>query len=343
MLGIYFLDVGQGDCSFILGQAPDSAVMVDCRDATVAQRFIEDHGIVHLNAIVVSHLDKDHIEGLLPFLKNTLGISTPTLSVGKVFIDWDRPAPSALALELLNQLLEWDSAGKFKLEPVRRATDPVTVCQGTDWRIQIVLPFHSRVLKHRIKLSKTGEPNQLSAVIRVERAGVGVLIAGDAELPSWEDLENASLKADVIRSPHHGGKIGKGSRLPDANALYRAISPKVAVFSVGPHSGYKHPLPAHIQAALPCHILCTQLTEQCHARRTDVREGAITQAGAVFYPYRYRNTDGTERITEVPCAGSILIRIDERGTLDINPSATGWHSRFIARLDQPMCQLTPPK
>lgn len=56
-LGVYFMDVGQGDCSFVVPPDGAGAILFDCNDAHVADRFVVDHGITHLSAVVASHLD----------------------------------------------------------------------------------------------------------------------------------------------------------------------------------------------------------------------------------------------------------------------------------------------
>jgi beta-lactamase superfamily II metal-dependent hydrolase len=62
------LDVGQGDCTIVVlpaahGEEP-SAIVFDCADAYVAERFVANHAIKRLRAVVASHLDIDHIRGV---------------------------------------------------------------------------------------------------------------------------------------------------------------------------------------------------------------------------------------------------------------------------------------
>jgi len=69
-LSVFFLDVGQGDCTFIVPPEGEGApILFDCADELVASRFCTDHGITDLQAVVASHLDIDHVRGMLPFLK----------------------------------------------------------------------------------------------------------------------------------------------------------------------------------------------------------------------------------------------------------------------------------
>lgn len=108
-LGVYFLDVGQGDCSFIVPPA-GGAVLFDCNDAYVAERFVADHGINHLAAAVVSHLDVDHIRGVLPFLEGFLARGG---KVDEVYLGMDAKPEERLnetCTALLDRAIAWERA-----------------------------------------------------------------------------------------------------------------------------------------------------------------------------------------------------------------------------------------
>ena len=159
-LGIYFLDVGQGDCSFVVG--PDGgakgAVLFDCSDAYVAERFVKDHGIRHLTAVVVSHLDRDHIGGLLPFLRNFLGAGG---QVGGVYISIDRDVKSLsqTSAELLDQCVDWESQKKLSLAPSHRSLKPQRIYGGKDCEAVTKTPAHNDSIKvGNVKLTALHTP-----------------------------------------------------------------------------------------------------------------------------------------------------------------------------------------
>ena len=68
-VGIYLLDVGQGDATIVLLPDPKRAVLFDCRDAYVATQLLENWKVEHLH-VVVSHLDEDHIAGIAEILEH---------------------------------------------------------------------------------------------------------------------------------------------------------------------------------------------------------------------------------------------------------------------------------
>ena len=119
------------------------------------------------------------------------------------------------------RLLELAVADRFSLERPERTSVPQMISSGTQWQVEIVLPYYGDRLQ---ALSVDGEdPNRCSAVVRVTMAGRGTLISGDATLDSWERLD--ITPAVLIRVPHHGGDLGSGVRWRASAELYRAVDP----------------------------------------------------------------------------------------------------------------------
>jgi competence protein ComEC len=82
------------------------------------------------------------------------------------------------------------------------------------------------------------DPNEASAVARVEYRSARFLLTGDAERAEegWL-LRNAAgeLEADVLKVAHHGSSTSSGE------AFLRAVRPSLAVISVGADNLYGHP------------------------------------------------------------------------------------------------------
>lgn len=326
------------------GQDP---ILFDCADAYVAERFVKDHSIRRLHAAVVSHLDRDHIAGMLGFLKNFLEQGG---TVGALYISLDRPVEGlgAAASELLTQALQWDKEGKLPLAPSHRDIAPRPICQGTDWKVELVLPQYADVLGQRLEEGE--QPNRCSAVLRVSRKDKAVLIGGDAPLVSWAKVEPALLPAAVFRTPHHGGDITEDNCDPawTERRLYQSGAPKEAVVSVGTNNGYEHPRRAQVEAIRHqgCRLLCTQLTARCHDQPLRHRAQALSRVGAVEYPYRHRVAPGDHKryrpAEEVPCAGSMVAWFGVDGQVWLEPPVDNWHDDLVMRLDRPMCKQPTP-
>ena len=207
-LGIYFLDVGQGDCTFVV--PPDGEgdpILFDCADHVVAERFCANHRIRHLECVIASHLDVDHIRGILPFLEN---LFADRRRVRRLFVGLDRaPRDESNLTALIEKACAWEREPPhpgFVLEaPDRTAAGPKLVAEGVGWRVELLLPFHGTVLEAVAAGDRSS--NRCSAVLRVERDGAAVLVGGDAPLGSWERIEAGRRAAAAIRTPHHGGDI----------------------------------------------------------------------------------------------------------------------------------------
>ena len=242
-LAVYCLDVGQGDCTFIVPPEGDP-ILFDCADAYVAARFVANHRISRLEAVVASHMDADHIRGLLPFLRNHLEEGG---EVGRLVIGLDRQVrrgQNKALRALIEQALRWAESPPhdgFTLAPPFRLQDAaMTLAQGADWSVELVLPMYHQLVGRLLRT--TPDANRCSAVLRVERGGSAILIGGDAPLGSWEDLEDTRRAADGIRTPHHGGRIDDHTRTwTTCDELYTAIGAKLAVVSVGSNNRYGHP------------------------------------------------------------------------------------------------------
>lgn len=346
-LAIYFLDVGQGDCTVVVPPVRDAGVIVfDVADQYVLGRFISDHEL-RVSDVVLSHLDEDHIRGAADFLRQH------TEEVDRVYLWLDRGLERGKnegLRELIDQVTAWGRTNPPTIilkENWRdhEATRVIRADEDTDWKVEIVLPYNTARL--RGELGHARSPNAASAVLRVQRAGTAVLIGGDAPLGSWEDLNEYDpglVPAAAIRVPHHGGNAKEGGRTwKEHSDLYRHVRADLAVISVGSNNPprWSHPREDHVAAIRrdgACRLLCTQLTPRCHEVPTTLRQQLLEQAGMVEFPYRHWDERGNPlHLKEVPCAGTIVVWIDAGGTLHHEPAQESAHTRMLMRIDRPMC------
>ena len=82
-----------------------------------------------------------------------------------------------------------------------------------------------------------GRTNDASIVLRIDYGKTSFLFTGDAE--DWSEYmmidAGAELRADVLKVGHHG------SRTSSTAEFLEAVSPALAVISVGKDNGYGHP------------------------------------------------------------------------------------------------------
>lgn len=349
LLRVFFLDVGQGDCTFIVPPNGEGApILFDCADPYVAERFVANHGITDLAAVVVSHCDLDHVRGILPFLETHFRAGRKVRRL-VMFPDRVPKADRNDALRaLVGQALAWERQPPhpdFTLKANQRDGDgPLLLAQGRDWRVELVLPWVGAVAQALV--GGGPGPNACSAVLRVTRGQTSILVGGDAPLGSWAQLEPELLPARVIRVPHHGGEIRETDQTWTFELLYNKVGAELAVISSGTNNGYGHPLPEHADAAMrsgSCRLLCTQLTPRCHSNPRTLRKEALVAASGVEYPYRHRAALGhpSQRPAgEVPCAGSVAVWLGAEGVLEVAPAPNEDHDRLLRRVDHPMCRPT---
>lgn len=215
LLQVSFLDVGQGDTTFIrtpqgktllidAGAGP-SNYSVDAGKYVVAP-FLLYEWVKHLDRVILSHPHHDHYGGMPYIMEN--------FSIGEY----------------------WDTAGGFRsdsfknkmeerIEKKRLLTRNVaagnTFDLEKDVRLQVLHP--PKLNAYKI--------NDRSIVLRLIYKNVIFLFTGDIEEEAEADLlaTGADLTAMVLKIPHHG------ARASNSIAFIRAVQPDYAVLF---HSSY---------------------------------------------------------------------------------------------------------
>lgn len=88
--------------------------------------------------------------------------------------------------------------------------------------------------------ARLDDPNEASTVLRVQFGGRSVLLTGDAErgLEEWLLSHGRDrLDVDVLKVGHHG------SNTSSSDAFLAAVTPRIALVSVGRDNSYGHPSP----------------------------------------------------------------------------------------------------
>lgn len=230
-------DVGQGD-AWLLRVAPGAAVVVDTGpDPDLIRRCMDDLHITSVPVLVLTHFHADHVDGLPGALAGrSVGLieTTPYRDPpgGAAFVD--RVARSAHVRESVVRYGEARAVGALRWQ-VLAPSEPAPT--GSD-----------------------SPPNDDSVVLYVRTHRIGILMMGDEETLSQEQLHAIypGLRVDVLKVAHHGS----AKQDPD---LVRSLGAKVGLISVGKNNDYGHPTPSLLALLASAHI---------RAFRTD-QDGAL--------------------------------------------------------------------
>jgi competence protein ComEC len=225
------LDVGQGEAIF-LRLPGERRMLVDAGGlpggrfdvgARVVAPFLLHEWVGHLDVLVLTHAQEDHIGGAPAILRG--------FSVGEVWSP-DVPSRSVTFLWIQEYLrhqriphrivsadspaLRWGEAGVQVLHPLARPT-------RTGWG--------GRAPRSR--------PNEPSLVLRVGIGDRALLLTGDIEREGEAVLlrRGEAIRAQVLKVPHHGSRSSSGT------AFIQAVRPELALVSVGYGNRFRHPHP----------------------------------------------------------------------------------------------------
>tara|TARA_R110001592_G_scaffold22904_2_gene90570 strand:+ start:45 stop:875 length:831 start_codon:yes stop_codon:yes gene_type:complete len=230
------LDVGHGDTIFLrtpggttlLVDSGDHSEYVDQGGRTVVP-WLLNQGIKHLDYLVVTHPDKDHIGGTAAVLDG--------IAVGTVVL-WPMPSENELAQRLVQQCETLNV-------PIHRVGvgDTLPADGGT---IRVLHPDP----EHHF-----GNINDESIVLHVQWPGMSALLTGDIEAPAEAYLAAHLPQVDILKVPHHG------SNTSSTEALLQATNPQLALVSTG-RKGTREALAAPVAQRYAEHDIPIYRTDQ---------------------------------------------------------------------------------
>jgi len=219
-LRLVFCDVGQGDGMLLITPSGKDIVVdggpgtkiVDCLGENLPfwDRTIE--------MVVLTHPQKDHMEGLLSVLSRykvkmiaTTGVENET----ELFKAWQT------AIKAEGARIYTPKAGdRLVLDSVRGQTSSMDVLWPTSEKLEIW------------KLAGLSELNKSSVVLRLEMDGFCAYLTSD--IPNEILVGLIDRSCQVLKISHHGSKTGTNQEILDS------IDPKVAIIQVGKNS-FGHP------------------------------------------------------------------------------------------------------
>lgn len=234
-LHIDFLDVGQGDSALVTfpdgttmmvdgggrmeyGVSDDDAESAFILDApgvgeAVVSPVLWEKGYSRIDHILATHADADHIQGL--------GDVAANFRVGDALFG-RMPAGDPEFARVSTVLTRRGVPSQFVFRG--------GILRFGDANVEVLYPLPDTS-------PDAPSDNNHSVVIRIVYGNRAFLLTGDIEREAERELVSGggTLKADLIKVPHHG------SRTSSTEEFVEAVDPQFAIISVGRHSRFGHP------------------------------------------------------------------------------------------------------
>ena len=241
---ITFLDVGQGDASML--QSGGQTLLLDGGSTSqknvgtyVILPYIKQQGISCLEAVVLTHTDQDHINGVTEVLEE--GKKGWLTVKNLMYPYWMEGTEQG---KQLKKLAEEAGASCRKI----RAGDRLTIGKA------------EAVVLYPKEQEKIAEPNAGSLVLFWKWEGVRAMFTGDLPEEKERELLQNLPACEILQVGHHG------SATSTCREFLEQLQPSLAVISCAMKNRYGHPSPDTVERLKKT---------GCEIRYT-MRSGAIT-------------------------------------------------------------------
>lgn len=218
---ITFLDVGQGDASLL--QSGGQTLLLDGGSTSqknvgtyVILPYIKQQGISCLEAVVLTHTDQDHINGVTEVLEE--GKKGWLTVKNLMYPYWMKGTEQG---KQLKKLAEEAGASCRKI----RAGDRLTIGKA------------EAVVLYPKEQEKIAEPNAGSLVLFWKWEGVRAMFTGDLPEEKERELLQNLPACEILQVGHHG------SATSTCREFLEQVQPSLAVISCAMKNRYGHPSP----------------------------------------------------------------------------------------------------
>ena len=207
-LKVYFIDVGQGDCTLI--EKDGQYALIDAgnnRDGKKLVEYFKSLGIEKFKYVIGTHPHEDHIGGMDNIIKSfniehylMPDLITPTPTFEEVLTQLENK-------NIKYEVPEIDST--FKLSDAKFTTIFID--------------------------NNEEDMNNSSIVLKLTYKNINYLFMADAEKKVESQILNKDIKSNVLRVGHHGTKYAT------TKEFLKAVNPEYSVISVGKNNDYGFP------------------------------------------------------------------------------------------------------
>lgn len=227
-LDVYFLDVGQADCTLIRIPEEDGGVytvLVDAGDQGDEKALLKKLaalGVRRIDAAVFTHPHADHIGGAAEVL-----LAIPCTDIYMPPVPTEKIPTTASYEDLLDTMLQQEL-------PYMEAAAGTVIYKTENAALTVLSPQRGDAWE---------DLNSWSVVLRLEYGETVFLFTGDAEADCERKMlqSGQNVNCDVLKVGHHGSDSSSGT------AFLSACSPRYAVISCGKNNDYGHPSESVLQ------------------------------------------------------------------------------------------------
>ena len=226
MFQINFVDVGQGDCTYIKTFSGKNIIIDGGEGNTekydygenVVLPYLLDRGVKKIDYLIISHADSDHIGGLFTIIEN--------IKIDKILIGI-QPQISEQYVELLEiskdkniKLVELKVGDRLNLEK--------------EIYLEVLWPKENDFIE-------LNTLNNNSLVFKISYKKFSILFTGDIEEIAEKEIlklyENnkSFLNATILKVAHHGSKTST------CLEFLKSVNPKIVLIGVGKNNNFGHP------------------------------------------------------------------------------------------------------
>lgn len=214
-LVVHYIDVGQGDS--ILIQTKEKNMLIDSGPNDSIRKlssYLNSLHIKKLDYVIATHPHEDHIGNMDYILKK---YTVTTFMAPKVTTN------SSYFNDMITELKHKN----MNISTIRFGNKNTNINLGDNIKVEVLGPVKDKYEKL----------NNYSAVIRISYNNTSFLFTGDCEKEEENDIlkNNTNIHSDVLKVGHHGSSTSTTKDFLDA------VSPKIAVISVGKDNSYNHP------------------------------------------------------------------------------------------------------
>lgn len=216
LLHVYFLNVGQGDATLIKSPAGKTIIIDGGPGKTVLTELNATLPFFNkgIDYAILTHPDRDHIEGFLYILKKYRVKNVIFTAVGRRDYFYDT---------FLKRIREQNIA-------VTVADEKSDISLSDGLFIDVLYPFQQLFGEKTLS-------NSASVAVKIIYGKNSVFIAGDADFNEENELmrKGGNLRATILKVNHHG------SATSTSEDFLKAVQPIYSVISVGAGNTYGHP------------------------------------------------------------------------------------------------------